>query len=244
MIVAVIVVVGGLVFLVYPNQSKAPTELPTTATPMPTATTPTTAPTTIPKPNPATKLTDEFQTIWGNYIVAVKAHDTEAVKNLSYQLSYACANVSQYQKECFENMDNLIKAVSSLNTKDFTIVWKDAKQAILLTEPKPSTFDGNKGFYQPRIFFAARDGAYKVLSVFPEWGRFANSKLVSDSQRPDFLKNAMLDSDKDGLTDMEENCDDGGSNGPAQGCVKTDPNKKDTDGDGWWDGIEPYFFQT
>ncbi len=51
------------------------------------------------------------------------------------------------------------------------------------------------------------------------------------------LQAMILDSDKDGLTDMKENC--GGSMMGNKTCVKTNPNKDDSDGDGWWDGIDP-----
>jgi len=43
----------------------------------------------------------------------------------------------------------------------------------------------------------------------------------------------IRDTDKDGLTDFNERCESGFSN-----CIKTDPLDRDSDDDGWWDGIE------
>ena len=45
------------------------------------------------------------------------------------------------------------------------------------------------------------------------------------------IKKFSLDSDQDGLTDEDETC----ISKRFSECVKTDPNKRDTNGDGWWD---------
>ena len=47
---------------------------------------------------------------------------------------------------------------------------------------------------------------------------------------------ALVDSDEDGIVDKDEKCEGAAQYDPR--CTKTDPNKKDTDGNGWWDGID------
>lgn len=49
------------------------------------------------------------------------------------------------------------------------------------------------------------------------------------------LKAMISDSDKDGRTDYDELCK--GAMEANPNCVKTDPNKRDTNDNGWWDGI-------
>lgn len=237
-----IVIVIGLIGFFGPFKTYAPTQIPiSTSTPIAEVEGNTSTTTKlIIKNNAESKLVEDLKKTWINYVAATKAHDIEKIKNFSYAISGVCENKAD-EKLCFDVMDKLVKAVSSLKMDEFTNLWYDDKQAILLTELKPDFVEGNPGFYQPRILFAKKDGAYKVLAVMPEWGRFANKKLVKEAEISDFLKRAILDSDKDGLTDMEENCDGGEGYGTIKGCDKTSIVKNDTDGDLWWDGIEIYF---
>ncbi len=239
-IVVALAVIGAISFF-SPFKTKAPEQIPTATT---TATeinneTSSTTQSTI-QTSAELKLINELKKTWGEYVEASKYHDIEKIKTLSYSISGVCANKAD-EKICFDLMDKLVKAVNPLKMSEFVNVWYDDKQAILLTDLKPDSVEGNPGFYQPRIFFAKKDGAYKVLAVSPEWGRFANKQLVKESEMSDFLKRAVLDSDKDGLTDMEENCDAGDGYGTVKGCVPTNVSRNDTSGDGWWDGIEIHF---
>jgi hypothetical protein len=49
----------------------------------------------------------------------------------------------------------------------------------------------------------------------------------------------IIDTDNDGLTDWNETCSGAGAYNPD--CIETNPNNKDTDGDGWWDSIDDSF---
>ena len=46
------------------------------------------------------------------------------------------------------------------------------------------------------------------------------------------------DSDGDGRADENETCSGNIYNHFPEKCIQTDVNKKDSDNDGWWDGIE------
>ncbi len=192
------------------------------------------------KSDPDDVMIKPLQEIWDSYLSALKTRDVPKVASLSFQLSPNCANLDKYQKECFQAIDDALKAFENIKTSDFTVVWYDNRQAILMTKPRAATYEGSPGFYQPRIFFGVKDGVYKVLAVFPEWGRFANKDKVPAAEVQSFLQKGMLDSDKDGLTDMEENCDNGAGPGSIGGCKQTDPNVRDENRNGWWDGVEAY----
>ena len=244
-IAGVIIIVGAVVFLAHPFKSRAPenTNIATTTVEANVGNTSSTTTKTPVKTNStysADKANRELQIIWDKYLAAAKVHDLKTISELSYQLSDNCKHLETTQKECFVSMDVVVKAFEKIKTTDFIITWKDTKQAILMTEPRSDTFDGNPGFFQPRLFFGVKDGSYKLIAVFPDWGVFANKDKVKASDIQAFLARAMVDSDKDGITDLEENCDDGTGAGTIKGCTKTDSLNKDENKDGWWDGVGPY----
>jgi len=248
-IAGVIVIIGAGVFLTHPFKSRAPEVVDTgTTTPIEnteSSTTPINNPTKIPATAEKLSATDlktiqELKDVWDKYLTAAKAHDVDTTTSLSFQVSDSCQHLDKTQKECFALMDTLVSAFSDIKISDFRTAWYDSKQAILFSKQKPATLDGNIGFYQPRIYFGMKDGKYKVLSVFPNWGRFANKNIVKAANVQEFLQKGTLDSDKDGLTDMEENCDNGGGPDSIKNCKKTDPFVRDENKNGWWDGIEIY----
>lgn len=190
--------------------------------------------------NKKPELLSKLQETWNLYLLAAKAHNVNELSKYSYNLSYNCRNLETKEKECFASMDTVVSAFKNIQTDDFIILWSDSKQAVLLTGRRPATFEGNEGFYQPRIFFGVKDGSYKVFAVFPDWGVFANKDKIASENIATFLDKASIDTDKDGLTDMEENCYEGTEEGIFTKCKKTDPNNNDENKNGWWDGLEPY----
>jgi hypothetical protein len=53
------------------------------------------------------------------------------------------------------------------------------------------------------------------------------------------LEADILDTDRDGVTDRMERCDLPPTMQWMQ-CTQTDPNKRDSKGDGWWDGMRQF----
>ncbi len=245
-IAGVIIVIGAVVFFTHPFKGKAPENVDVVATTTTTVNTETKldankTPVVTVKISPEdAKMIKELQDIWNKYLLSAKNHDVKTLASLSYQLSDNCKDLAKTEKQCFEAMDQLATIFAEIKTTDFKIVWFDKKQAVLMTEQRPTTLDGNPGFKQPRIFFGVKDGAYKLLAIFPDWGRFANKSMLKASDIPAFLQKGALDSDKDGFTDMEEDCDSGGGVGSIDGCKKTDPHNRDENRNGWWDGVEAY----
>jgi flagellar basal body-associated protein FliL len=109
--------------------------------------------------------------------------------------------------------------VSKLNKADFVNKWQDDKQAIYSTNPVKKEISGSASYSQDQISFIKDGDSWKILKI---------SSSVGTEK--------MIDSDKDGLTDDDENCAKSRAVDPR--CVKTDPNNRDSNGNGWWDGVE------
>jgi len=107
-----------------------------------------------------------------------------------------------------------------LNKTDFVNKWQDDKQAIFSTNPTRAEIANSSRYTQIKISFINKNGTWEILSI---------NHSGSDQA-------TVLDSDKDGLTNDDETCSKAKAYDPN--CVKTDPNKRDTNGNGWWDGIE------
>lgn len=191
----------------------------------------------------AVTLQDKAWLVFQNYLDAAKRHDTTLVKNLSYQQSSTCVD-PKTEADCFLLMDNLYSIGSKLKKTDYKNIWSDEKQIILHTDATP-TQDGDVYGYKKGFIFFALDttGTIKILALDPEqeWAVKKESN-ITDQQVQDKLSVFMLDTDQDGLTDRVEQCPTSASD-LSLGCEKTDPNNRDTDGDGWWDGIEFYFYK-
>lgn len=110
----------------------------------------------------------------------------------------------------------------------------DDKQIILYTNLKPNNSSTSLGFDKKLLFFVKDDsGSLKLAQVLSK-----NFAVVKSSQDAEIKLNAMvIDSDTDGLTDQEETTVCQKTNTT---CVNTDPNKMDTDGNGFWDSIDKY----
>ena len=155
---------------------------------------------------------------------------------ISYN-KYSYKQVTPEQNSQFiQFLPFLLDESSKINKSDYVNKWQDDKQAIYSTIPKKIDNTESYGYKQGIIMFINKDGFWKVLSMSPEktWTISKKGTNHTATQIEQELQAMMLDSDKDGLTDKEETCT--ADHDPA--CVKTDPNKRDTNGNGWWDGIE------
>lgn len=133
---------------------------------------------------------------------------------------------------------------TKLNKADFVNKWQDDRQAIYSTNPKNIETADVYAYEQTYILFIKTGGLWKILpEVYKSWSvsklgtYLTTTQAEENSQAEEKLQAKMLDSDKDGLKDFYETCDAGVSSYSAS-CVKTDPNDRDTNGNGWWDGIE------
>ncbi len=178
--------------------------------------------------------------VFQKYITFAKNHDLEGIKTLSYQISETCKD-KNLEKQCFALMDNVYQIGSNLKESNYVNKWSDGKQIIISTNPVKKTEGDNVGYQQGFIIFTKdNSGNLKLLGLDPYKSVYLSKKDFSATELETRLKAMLADSDKDGLYDEEENCSGIYSN-PK--CIKTNPNKRDSDGDGWWDRINSLFYK-
>ena len=178
--------------------------------------------------------------LWSNIdkeTLALKNKDVESIKKLYY--IQPTAEESSQLKELFPY---LLEQNTKMNKSDYVNIWQDEKQAIyttgLLKDNKPESYGYKKGI----IIFVNDKGGWKILSKNElVWSvpstTTTDGPKITQAEADKSLKEMVIDidKDKDGLTDNEETCSGNFKNN--KDCKKTDPNKRDTSGDGWWDGI-------
>lgn len=193
-------------------------------------------------PSPGAPEEGQSRTMWAtfaNYLIAAKNHDREALKEYAYAISDACKD-AQKESECFQKMDAVYAAGSKFTEKDFSIVLSDAKQGILLTSLSPTSADNSIGYTRSTIFFVRdSNGNPKLLSFknLEEW-RVKKNPASTTAEIDQALSAMVKDTDQDGLPDEVERCIFP-ENMLVVYCNESNPNKRDSNGDGYWDSIEP-----
>jgi carboxypeptidase C (cathepsin A) len=190
--------------------------------------------TTTPTPKPlSTKETKEKDAAWAvlqSYIAFAKAKDITGVTSLSYQLSPSCKEYTKNEdnkKDCDTKMENVANIGSQLEKEKLTNVWYDDKQIILSSQFTQTTEKDVSTSFQQSAFFVKKDGAIKILNFTNAKGVILLVGSSTPSEMIERLNKATRDADKDGLPDAED----------------TDPNKRDVDGNGFWDGIQAVFYK-
>ncbi len=178
---------------------------------------------------------------FAGYVAALKAHDLPALTSLSYQLSETCKDQKQI-KDCYAKMDIVYDILKNFKQDEFTHVAYDEKQIIISSDWHVEQSDLAYGKARKVVYLTRKaDGSAQLLSVtLPEEIIYT---LIAKDDTPATLEKEVttriIDTDGDMLVDEVENCTY--PNAPKT-CVKTDPTKKDTDGNGWWDSIDPLFY--
>lgn len=176
---------------------------------------------------------NDLWTIYDKINLALKNKDSVLFNTYSYK------QVTPDQKSQFDSIAPYLYTQSlSLDKNNYVNKWQDDKQAIYSTNPQKNDDAEVYGYKQGIIMFINENGSWKVLLDSPErgWNVVKKGTNETATQIEKELQAMMLDSDKDGLTDREETCTGAQQYDPK--CIKTDPNKRDTNGNGWWDGIE------
>ncbi|TAL48767.1 hypothetical protein EPN83_03130 [Patescibacteria group bacterium] len=212
-------------------------EVTSTSPAAPSATTSITFP--PPKGSAAGASKDRAWQTLQEYLTRARAHDIAGLKELSYQQSAACADPEK-KEACFGLMDDVVELGKLMKENDYVHVWEDGKQIILATAPVRNDSGGSPAVFRGFIYFVkGPSNVLKILYFDPAQGWF----YTGGQTDPDFvnrrLNSMVLDTDQDGLTDEQELCT--GSYLNESDCTHTDQAVRDTDGDGWWDGVEFYF---
>lgn len=187
-------------------------------------------------------LADRAWQVFQNYLTSAKAHDLEGLRKVSYQISSVCNDPTQ-EKACFARMDGAYDLGIQFKRKEMTNLWSDNKQIIMASAytTVDDTSFGSRGMARAIIYFTRDEaGNPKVLSFNGLDGSFVLKKDLSDEELDQHLLESIQDDDEDGLPNKVETCAD--KNSSLSLCTETDPNKRDTNEDGWWDGIEILFY--
>ncbi|MBC7982101.1 hypothetical protein H7X65_03430 [Candidatus Parcubacteria bacterium] len=166
-----------------------------------------------------------------------QAKDFAGYMSLSYNQYPACAS----KAEC-DMMFQIVNAITdSINQKEYVNKWEDSKQIILSTNIKKIDTAAEKSYTKEYLFFVKdSNGNVKVLGNSSSGLHISKSgsNSTSEAQTAE-LELSVADTDQDGVSDIKEKCE--GASKYDKTCKKTDPTKRDTDGDGWWDGVEARF---
>jgi len=162
---------------------------------------------------------DEEWNVYQNYISAVENKDLDKLLLLSFRPDQVDFDLNdEEQLESFWEFAQALTSIGEIAKNDISDVWKDEKQTIL-----------SSGLVEDDI------GEYKTTLYYGE--NLGEKKLITYNVNYNYDENTHKDTDKDGLSDNDENCimieDIKKSN-----CIKTDVNNRDTDNDDWWDGVE------
>ena len=181
---------------------------------------------------------DKAWKVLEQYLSFAKDKNVEGVKSLSYQISAECKSAPK-SDGCLNKISTVYFFGKELKKEDFKYVWSDSKQIILATDFK---FEENTEMMSKSrgiIYFVIDKGAIKLLSFNPSKGAVVMKSTASKEELNDRLTRYTEDVDQDGKEDYLEECL---STSQEEGCVKTDTKKRDSNGDGFWDGIEALFY--
>lgn len=101
---------------------------------------------------------------WKQYLEAAKDHDLNKIKSLSHQLSPACQDTAR-EAECFGLMDSVYAFGSAFKAEDFTKIFSDDRQIIMMTKYAETGEEGGQPVQTVLFFTRTPDGTPKVLSL-------------------------------------------------------------------------------
>lgn len=175
--------------------------------------------------------------VFQKYLGYNKDQNLEGVRSMVYKVASVC-NDPKTTIDCKARMGLAYQYGSVLKKEDFVNIWSDEKQIILSTDfwLESSKDLDQYGRFRSIIFFVkGADNNWKLLSFSPTKGGATNKGAASQEEVDARVIRYTEDNDKDGIADYEEEC----LNKPDDlNCVKTNTKIRDTNGDGWWDGVE------
>jgi hypothetical protein len=190
--------------------------------------------------NRTTRDVDNAWEAFQNYLDYAEAHDLEKLATVSHQVSEVCKN-PETQAECFARMDMAVAYGREFEKEQFTTIWRDKKQIILLTDWQIEENDLIKAYGRREIYFTKHNKTgHKVLSFSMPYNTISVLKIGRTAEQVDAeIERMITDSDMDGLDDQLETCAHASA---GSDCTETDPYRRDTHGDGWWDGVRALFY--
>jgi hypothetical protein len=182
---------------------------------------------------------NESWAVFESYRAAAKDKDLDKLREVAYQISATCQDEAQ-RAECDKLMEGVYNFIKDYRQEEFSLLGRDRKQVILAT-PYFYALEGEApSATRAVLYFVRNEGKLNFLSVNPFQGTIVLRNDEATSTVEAMIEEMIADTDKDGMPDKTERCED---NTPGVECVKTNPNRRDTNGNGWWDSIESLFYR-
>jgi hypothetical protein len=178
--------------------------------------------------------------LFQKYVSYNKIKDLNGVKSVVYKIASVCED-PKTRIDCEARMALAYSYGSAIKKESLTNLWEDNKQIILSSDFQIKEDNTAIGRNRIILFFVKTDSGLKLLSFSPFKGAVADKGTASKEELLERLSIYTEDFDQDGISDYDEQC----LRAVAEvGCVKTDPKNRDTDGDGFWDGIQALMSQS
>jgi len=219
-IVLILVVCGWMFTRLFGNPIKTNSELEQTPIPQNNPSL-----TTTPEPGDLIKSWNILQ----EYFSAVKNRDLETINNIIYNRFDPKGCTGLDEETCtsliWSMIDTQVKEAQIFRQGEFANVLEDNDQIIMTTDLYPK--EKGKGYQKTFTYFIkSPENDIFILACGTRSWSFGQDEIIQ----------ATEDIDGDNLTNQDEECL--GMKANDEKCIKTDPNQKDTDADGWWDSIE------
>jgi hypothetical protein len=227
LIVGILVIIGVSFFVINRKDKKIIVEekIATTTTPIEI------------KKEVVVSIKDTAWAVFQKYLNYNKDKNLNGVKSIVYKVNSICASeIPTY--ECKNRMNSAYSYGSILKKDDFKNVSSDKNQIILSTDfwtENAKEIDQYGRFRSIIFFIKGNDGEWKLLSFSPTTGNALTKASSTEAEVDAKLISFTEDKDKDGIADYVEQCKQVSDKST---CVQTDPTKRDTDGDGFWDGTQ------
>ena len=175
--------------------------------------------------------------LFQKYLNYNKNKNKEGVKSVVYKIAAVCTD-PKTTIDCEGRMNSAWEYGSQLKKEDFVNVWQDEKQIILSTDFWIEDSDDMDllGRFRSIIYFIRDvEGNLKLLSFSPSKGGATTKAGVGMEELNARIIRYTEDNDSDGMTDYSEECLDAQDRAL---CIETNPKIRDTDADGYWDGVD------
>lgn len=179
---------------------------------------------------------DEAWAVFQEYLSYNKVRDLEGIKRVVYKIAPVCED-PKLAIDCEARMGAAYNFGNALEKSKFVNVWSDERQTILATDFWFEEDDTVIGRFRSILFFIRdENGKLLLLSFSPVKGIINSKGEASHEELEDRLIGFTKDTDNDGVADYEEECISETATGEI--CKKTNPEDRDTNANGLWDGIE------
>ncbi len=174
--------------------------------------------------------------VFQEFSAALKAHNLDKANSLVYKPfdMNECTREGLSEDECWNFIESVHALVMDQEIKqsNFVNIEEDKNQIIMSTDWASKEDSDEKSYSKNYIYFVKNPQKNILVLTVSKLTKYFDPKTTTGT-----IIEAIKDTDKDNLLDQDETCT-GATQYSTTDCTRTNPNLKDTDGDGWWDSIE------